>query len=366
MKPRIMQVVLDLQFVGEKMVAALVRRLAGEFSFCFCCLDRVGLLGERLREEGFPVFVLHRRPGVDWLLPRRIARLARRERIDVLHVHHYTPFFYTALSRVLYVRPRLLFTEHGRNFPDVVRWPRRMLNRLLLRHLAHRVTAVCEFSRQALCRNDGFRPSQVEVVYNGVEVEETPPDEAAGRVLRWIGDADEVIGFLARLDPIKDPLLLIEAFARVVGRFPRARLVIMGMGPLREEAERRCEELGIADRVLFAGLVGTPLAVLPRLRALAVTSLCEAASLSILEAMACGVPVVATDVGGNRELVTHGRTGLLVSRSAEEVADALAQLLSDPGLAQAMGEAARREVATRFSLDAMVQRYRAIYRDLLE
>src|SRR6516165_4253528 len=118
---------------AEVLAARLARRLRDRYRFLFVCLDELGTLGEELRNEGFPVHVLGRRPGLDLRCTYRLAALLRRERVDVIHAHQYTPFFYCLTARLLCRRPALLFTEHGRHFPDYPRRKRMLANRLLLR-----------------------------------------------------------------------------------------------------------------------------------------------------------------------------------------------------------------------------------------
>src|SRR2546423_3463873 len=140
---------------AEVLAARLARRWRGTFRFVFACLDEVGPLGEERRAEGFPVEVLGRKAGLDWGCPLRLARLLRRERVDVLHAHQYTPFFYGLAARLatrfagsLPRRP-ILFTEHGRHQPDYPRPKRMLANRLLLSR-RDRVVGVRAAVRQAL------------------------------------------------------------------------------------------------------------------------------------------------------------------------------------------------------------------------
>lgn len=368
MKPKILQVVLDMQYVGEKMVATLARRLSDEFDVSFCCLDTVGLLGEDLQREGFKVTALGRTGGFDSKLPLKIAGLARSHGIDILQAHHYTPYFYTAVSRYFHHRPRLVFTEHGRDFPDIVK-PQRRLANLLLNPVTDRITSVCAYSKEALIRKDGFPDKKIQVVYNGIEEPtdaELLPDPSHKPILEWMGAEGEVLGFLARLDWIKNPELLLEAFALAAKEVSSARLVVMGKGERIPEFQEQCRRQDIGDRVLFTGLVKRPLPVVSRLRSLVVTSRSEAASLSILEAMMCGVPVIASEVGGNPELVKDGETGYLApSEDVEAFADCMVRLLRDPSRARRLGEEARKDALRRFSVGGMVDAFRNLFYDLL-
>jgi glycosyltransferase involved in cell wall biosynthesis len=368
MKHNLLQVVLDLQFVGEKVVVALAKEVSEEYNVFFCCLDRVGLLGEELQKEGFFVKALDRHPGRDWTLPSKIAKLTKDLNIDIIHAHHYTPYFYSALSRLIYRHPRLLFTEHGRNLPDIVNLDRKFVN-LVLNLVTDRITSVCEDSKKALHGKDWLPFSKISVIYNGIEPVEQKiafVDENTRRVLDWLDPTDTAVGFLARLDPIKDPILLIDSFRIALAKVPEAKLIVMGKGPLHEELLQRCQSYGISQNVMFSGLLKNPMPVLPKLRALVMPSLSEAASLSILEAMMCGIPVIAKSVGGNPELITDQKTGFLITESsAQSFAEAMVKVLKDKILSEKMGQAAKKDANDRFSLKVMVEQYKSIYRSLL-
>ncbi len=161
-----------MQVAGaEVLVAETIRRLGPRIEPTIICLDFVGALGERLRGEGVEVVSLDRKPGRDWRLVRRMLPVLNRRRIEVLHAHQYSPFFYAALAKPLALhRTRLIFTEHGRHFPDVVSKYRRALNRAMLSHLADAINACCQFSADALSNIDGFPRRRIEVIPNGIDV----------------------------------------------------------------------------------------------------------------------------------------------------------------------------------------------------
>src|SRR5205085_6407866 len=138
--------------------------------FVFVCMDELGALGHELRDEGFAVHVLARRSGLDVHFPRRLADVWRREHVTLVHAHQYTPFFYAMLARLLYRRTPVLFTEHGRHYPDYPRRKRMVANRFLLRR-RDRVIGVGEAVRQALIANEGMSAERVGVIYNGIDLE---------------------------------------------------------------------------------------------------------------------------------------------------------------------------------------------------
>src|SRR5437588_3999381 len=154
---------------AELLRARLARGLAGPYGFGCVCLDRLGTLGEELRAEGFPVHVLCRQPGLDWRCALRLARLLRRENVHIVQPHQYTPFFYALIARLLFHRPIVLFTEHGRHYPDFPRRRRILANRLLLER-RDRVVSVGNAVRQALVNNEGLAPERIQVIYNGIDL----------------------------------------------------------------------------------------------------------------------------------------------------------------------------------------------------
>ena len=293
-------------------------------------------LGEELRDEGFPVQVLNRRPGLDWHCMRRLAEIVRRERVDLLHAHQYTPFFYSAASRLLGSRPPVLFTEHGRHHPDYPRRKRMLANRVLLRR-RDRVVAVGEAVRQALIRNEGIAPHRVDVIYNGIPLERfrrqpTASERAAIRASIGLEPDDLVLIQVARLDYLKDHATAIRTIERVSSRCPRARLVLVGDGPERGPIEepgapaanwvRHVRLLG--QRRMFRGCWPASDIVL-------LTSISEGIPLTLIEAMAAGRPVVSTRVGGVAEVVVDGQTGLLASAGDDAaLADQVLRLADDP------------------------------------
>jgi len=159
--------------------------------------------------------------------------------------------------------------------------------------------------------------------------------------------------------------MLLRAFAQVAGRHADVDLVLAGDGPLREDLQRQVSELGIQDRVRFLGVRSDVANILQAVDLFALTSVSEAASLTVLEAMATSVPVVITKVGGNPEMVRHEVEGLLVGRGdADSCAKAINRLLEDPGLARRLGDAGRRRVEEKYRLDQTVENYHRLYRRL--
>jgi L-malate glycosyltransferase len=258
-----------------------------------------------------------------------------------------------------------MFTEHGRHYPDVVSWKRRLVNRTALVHLADEINAVCHFSADSLARVDGFSGKSIEVIENGIDLARyIHGDRALLRQRIGLDPQRRYIACIARFHPVKDHAMLLQAFAGVAAALPDVDLVLAGDGPLRETLVTQAATLGISGRVRFLGVRSDVADILQAVDMFALTSISEAASLTLLEAMASALPVVVTAVGGNSEIVVHGEHGYLVPRGdATAAAEAMLRLLRDPARACAMGEAGRRRVHERYDLSRTVERYYGHYAD---
>lgn len=353
---------------AEVLVRETIRRLGGALTPTVFCLDAIGEIGRQLSAEGVEVICLERRPGLDRKLPWRMSREIERRGIELLHAHQYTPFFYAAWARLLCgLRPRLILTEHGRHYPDVVSPLRRAANRLVLDRLADAVNAVSDFSARALCRNDGFAGRRIEVIANGIDLDryQATADRKELRQRLGLDPGRRYVVNVARCHPVKDQAMLLRAFHSVAGKRSDVDLLIAGDGALRPELEALAQTLGMAGRVRFLGVRHDVPAILQAADIFALTSLSEAASLTLLEAMASRLPVVVTDVGGNPEIVHHGVEGWLVPRGADRAAaDAIVSLLDDPARATAMGTAGAARVREHYRLDQTIAHYHALYRRL--
>jgi glycosyltransferase involved in cell wall biosynthesis len=353
-----------MQVAGaEVLVAETIRRLGTRLDPVIFCLDDIGTLGEQLQRDGVPVIAFGRRPGLDLRVAKRLAREIRQRHVEVLHAHQYTPFFYTALSRLLTPgRVHVMFTEHGRHYPDIVSSKRRLANRLVFGRLADEIHGVCRFSADSLARVDGFR-QPIDVIANGIDLSRysTISREQARQQLDLPQDRS-FVACVARFHPVKDHAMLLRAFARVASAVPTADLLLAGDGPLRGALTAQAADLGIADRVRFLGIRHDVPQLLRAANVFALTSISEAASLTLLEAMACRLPVVVTAVGGNPEIVQHDRQGYLVPRGDDAAAaDAIVRLLGDPNRAAAMGDAGYNTVAAHYRLEDTIDAYYARY-----
>ena len=361
--PRILQVVLSLNPGGtERLVVDLVTRLQAEIPMAVCCLDTDGAWAEQVRAVGASVTSLGRQPGFRPALGLAIAGIARRHRATAIHAHHYSPFVYSAVAKLRTPGTHVVFTEHGRVSDAPPSAKRRLANRVLAT-LPSRVFAVSDDLRQYIVA-EGFGREQVEVIYNGISLR-PPVTPAARETIRQRLGADSetlVIGTVARLDPVKDLGTLVDAVGRL-SQVRSVRLVVVGDGPERATLEQRAAAAGTTSVITWLGHRDDARDWLAGCDAYVNCSISEGVSLTILEAMAAGLPVVATRVGGTPEVVTTD-TGLLVpARDMGAIVHAIDALAGDPARRTQFGTAARARVETHFSLDRMIAQYRNIYEE---
>lgn len=368
-RPTICQVLHTLRVGGAEMVAAgLARRLQRAYRFMFVCLDELGTLGEELRSEGFTVEVLNRRPGIDWRAILRLARVLRNERVALLHAHQYTPFFYAALSRQLGSGAPVLFTEHGRHFPDYRRQKRVLANRFLLRR-RDRVVAVGNAVRHALVANEGISAKRIAVIHNGIDATAFNDRRCDRNQLRSeIGVAPDDLTLIqvARLDYLKDHATAIRALERVRAQRPDACLVLVGDGPEQAKIEAEVRQRGLSGRVHFLGLRTDVARLVQAADIFLLTSISEGIPLTLIEAMSAGLPVVATRVGGVGEIVAEGQTGLLAPAGDDRgLANQILCLAADPVKRRLMGQLGRERARAVFSEKQMHAHYQRLYEETL-
>lgn len=360
-----------MQVAGaEILVERIIKTLGPRIDPLIICLDSVGQLGEKLVGEGIEVVSLDRQPGRDWKLVGRMIDVLKKHRTEIIHAHQYTPFFYSCIARMKGHRSsKLILTEHGRHFPDIVSTKRHWLNRLVLSRCVNRVNACSQFSGDAVRLKDGFRCLPVDVIYNGIDTKEftASPNRPELRAELGLAPDRKYIAMVARFHPIKDHSMLLRAFQQVAKQREDVDLLLVGDGPEREQAEQFVESNNLKDRVFFWGVRNDVKKILQGIDIFTLSSISEAASLTLLEAMACERPIVTTRVGGNPELVREGVDGLLVERgNSDECAKALLQLLDDPELARQLAESARQRVIENFDWRDNVQAFDDLYKEVLE
>jgi sugar transferase (PEP-CTERM/EpsH1 system associated) len=323
-----------------------------------CSTKPAGTLKDLLAPN-VPLFELRRRDGNDPKLVWALYRLFVRERPDIVHTHAWGTLLEGLLAARLARVPVVIHGEHG---TLQLRPHQRWLQRRGW-SAADRVLSVSSRLAERITRETGFPLERIRVIRNGVDIERFGRVErsSARAILRLPADQPTLVT-VGRLVPVKDHETLLQAMAQLRRDGVLPTLAIAGDGPLLEPLKARAAALGLDAQVRFLGHRPDVEVVLGAADVFVLSSESEGLSNTILEAMASGLPVVATRVGGADEMVRPGQTGYLVApHSPQGLADALASLVRSPRVRQAMGTAGRRRVEAEFSLAAMVSRYEAMY-----
>ena len=341
-----------------RLAAALDR---SRFEAVVCCLDEPGPFAPQAEEAGLEVVAMHKRGPVDPSAVWRLYRFFRDRAPDVVHTHLWGADLWGRLAaRAAGVR-NLVSTAH-----NVDTW-KRGYHFAVDRRLAPRTTHLVAVSGQVreFYESHGVGRGRWRVIYNGILETKALP-RVRGDAFRelGIGGDDRVVGLVGRLVPAKAPQVFLRAVARASARVPNLKALVVGDGPLRDSLREEVARLGLGSRVVFAGLRKDVPALLAGTDQVVFSSEREGLSIAMLEAMAAGVPVVATRVGGTPELIEDGASGILVPPGQPDVlGDRIAEVLLDAGLAGRLAAGARDRVGKRFSLHKMVADHQELYQD---
>lgn len=342
----------------------LPRYDASRFEVTLCGLKRPEPASRLLEEQGVPVTHLGRGRFDPRILPDLVS-LARARRTRILHVHGYAAADFGRLA-ARRVGARLILHEH---FADPRMPAYQALADRLLAPLTDRAIAVSGSTRDFLVRERRVPAERVRLIWNGAPLDEFAPvpREAALAARRELGLAEEapVVGTVSRLSLQKGHRYLLDAAALVLARRPEARLLIVGDGDQAGALHSQARDLGIADRVVFAGHRKDVPALLGAIDVLCISSTYEGTPLALFEAMASGRAIVSTAVDGCREVLEEGVTGLLVPPSdPEALGAALLRALEDRGLREGLGRRAR-EASARYDVRECVRQMESLYDEVL-
>lgn len=357
----------------ENGIVNLINHMPPErYRHAIVCLTDHTDFRQRLRRGDVSCYALHKKSGKDPALYGRLWRLLRQLRPQIVHTRNLAALD-SLVPAALAGVPCRVHGEHGRDTLDLDGTRRKyVLLRRALRPLAQRYIAVSRDLEGWLQQHIGVPSARLRHICNGVDTDRFRP--APVRAPLPAGGFDDpnlfVIGSVLRMQPVKDPLNLARAFVRLVTDAPtlrrRARLAMIGDGPLLPQVRNELTRAGLQDLAWLPGARDDVPDLLRAFDVFVLPSLAEGISNTILEAMATGLPVIATGVGGSTELVVDGETGALVPPAdCAALAQALSRYVNDRSLTERHGRQSRARCEREFSLAAMVQRYVEVYDELL-
>jgi len=369
-KTKLLHVVGRFDFGGtERQQAELIKRLpADRYEQTIAAMQK-GAFAAEVEERGIPVIEFPFTSFYDIRAVRNylaLARLIRRERFQLVHCHNfYSNIFGTIAARL--AGTRTIITSR-RDLGGMFTKTQLRVQRLAYKFSAA-VLANSQGVKRVLVENEQVSEAKIHCVYNGIDTDRFAPREPSADVAQSLGIApgSPVVGKVGNLHPWKGFDVFIRIAAAVNASRPDARFLIVGDGTEHQRLKQMARELHLEQSVTFAGARGDIPEMLALMSVFVLSSPAEGLPNAVLEAMACGLPVVASNVGGVPETVSNGETGFLVSPGdAAGFAEKILQLLNDPTHARQMGEAGRRKVVEQFSCERLVENMQALYDEIIQ
>jgi sugar transferase (PEP-CTERM/EpsH1 system associated) len=374
-RPLVAHVLLRFDTGGlENGVVNLINNMAPDaYRHAVIALTQITDFRQRIKRDDVGFFALDKPPGQTARIYPRLTRLFRQLRPAVVHSRNLAALE-TQVPAWFAGVPVRIHGEHGRDVGDLdgsnvkYRWVRR-----IYRPFVSRYVALSRDLERYLVDAVGIPQRRISQIYNGVDISRFSAREGDTRQVPgcpFTGSGYWIVGTVGRMQEVKDQCNLARAFVHALHIAPelreRARLVLVGDGPLRAKALSILEAGNAADLAWLPGERDDVPVILGGLDCFVLPSLAEGISNTILEAMACGLPVIATAVGGNPELLDPGVTGELVpAADPESLGNAIVRHARDPAMARARGRAGRSRVEQHFSLDAMTSAYHGLYDRML-
>jgi sugar transferase (PEP-CTERM/EpsH1 system associated) len=358
----------------EQVAISVINHTATRYRHAVIALVGIGAMRNRITDPAVPCLSLDKKPGKDWGCYFRLWKMLRRLKPDLVQTYNIGTLDVAPVAWLAGV-PRVVHAEHGRDVadPDGTNRRYRAMRRWLEPFIARYVAVSTDLGKW-LRESVGIAPAKVVCIPNGIDIERYA-GAAGSRELRSLLGAFAPPGTLAvinvgRLDPVKDQAGLIAAFKLLCDSSPataaRLRLVIVGEGACRNDLETQIARLGLHSQVCLLGDRKDVPEILAECDVFALSSVAEGIPLTLLEAMAAGLPIVATRVGGVGEVVVDGVTGTLVEPSnPAALAHALRGYVENESRRGQRGGAGRQRVEQRFSLPAMLAGYTSLYDEIL-
>ncbi len=364
----ILYLVLEMEVGGlQRIINQLITGLdKNRFTPCICCLDSGGRFLNEIIAAKIPHFILSRKPSpFDLGVLRQLRKIIKEHNIDIIHSQNGCAM-YAALAGATTRTKAVIHTDHGRLIPDR---PAAILEDCISSLFMKNVIAVS--NELAVYLNEVVRISKRKIltIINGVDAVKFSPLQAAEKLALRLSAGftgeEKLLGTVCRLDPIKNLGFMIQAMREIIRIIPNCKLIIIGDGPSKEELLRCADDYGVRQHIVFWGASMEVEKILPLLDLYVCTSLSEGTSMTILEAMSCGLPVVASAVGGNVALVDQTNGALFTLDSPEEYIHAVTDMLASPERLHEAGRRSRVKIDNEFAIAEFVKKHAQLYEKLV-
>lgn len=328
------------------------------------CTDALGDFATLLEERGIPVTLLPKnKDRFDWKYILTLRSFLRSHDIDILHVHSGS-FPYGAFAGFLARTPVIILTDHGRIYTRTLKI---LIFDILCSIIADKIISVSSDLTNFLTEKEFISHNKVTTIINGVNTKNFYPKPKAITITKQLNSTNEnvVIGTIGRFAEVKGQEYLIRAFQRLKEQCPQAKLVLVGDGPDKEKLMQLAQSLSLIDDIVFMGKRNDISDLLSIMDVFVLPSLMEGTSIALLEAMASGIACVATNVGGNPGVITDGVDGLLANVGDPiDLAEKIVLLVNNETMRHQIGTQAVEKINNKYSLDANIKQYQAVYLQL--
>ena len=368
---KILRVIPSLEMGGvERTLTSILPRLdKKKYKVYLCCLFKRDKLADTMESLNIPIIKFKMRARLDFdgkyiIGILRLAYLMKKMQIDIVHTHLYRANIAGRIAAKLAGVPVIIANEH--NIDSWKKFPQKLNDRVLA-GITNKIIVVSNAVKNFYINKIGIPEDKITTIYNGVDIPkfQTHVDINKKKKEFGIKSSEKVITIIGRLHQQKGHCYFLKAAQIIVKKKPNVKFLIVGDGPLGSQLRDMSNDLKISKNVIFAGLRNDIPQILAMSDISVLTSLREGFSITVLESMAAGKPVIATNVGGNSEIIEHGKTGFIIQpKSPEDMALYSLNLINNQELAKRMGQEAEKRVLN-FSIDRMVEKTEDLYKGLL-
>jgi len=368
---RIFKLIHHLRAGGAERVftslAQLLQR-SGSYEVFAGVLEGGGIFEKELHDAGIPLTVFKKKPLFNFDISLQLHHILKEQHIDILHMHEFSAALWGRLSSMGKKSPIRIITDHavaGWKNP----WKHKIINNVLKRH-TDSIVALSKTARAALINGEGIPEKLITIIPNGIDFDaiDTECEKSNRRQCKPERNVPHFV-VIGRYSMEKGGDIFIEAAHVLHQKNIHFRAELIGDGPMRERYEELIAQFSLEEKVFLTGVLPHK-KVLEKIRTFQIgiaPSREDNCSMAVLELMACGIPVIATDVGGNSEIVSHEKTGLIVPpENPVALAEALERLIQDRATRNKMGEKGKSRVKEHFSHQSMLGAYSSLYEQLLE
>ena len=348
----------------EGIVLQMCRRLKFKgHTITVVCLDELGAFQDEFRLNSNELLLMKRKtPGVDITLIRRLVSVFKSRKIDAILSHNFTPIFYGSIAARLAGVPLVFSIQHNSRFFSEGK--KRIFAFKLLSFLNSKIIAVSQDIYSHCTTSTNIPHRKLQLIYNGVNTEKFLPIEPPESLYNELNilKTNFIVGQVCRLSPEKNLSCLLYAFKEFHKFQNDSKLLLVGEGPDKENLQALTRNMHLEGAVIFTGARKDIVNLLNIMDVFVMTSLTEGVSLTLLEAMACALPVIATRVGGNVEVIEDRISGILIeTNNPKVVTEELNKVYHSSSLREELGNSARKRVCTAFDINSMIMKYDSLF-----